>query len=356
MGIEDSAPRSVGIPTSMVEGTNSDFRDVDTKERLLQVAQQMRVRLREFDTIVQARDIANLGAGVIEQISTKVPNSRVSGEQIESDWIKKMIHDAGLSGETVNTVLKFLGHDMRNKTSGIVGFFSLALNKGIMTDADINRWNQYYLTADAIISRLASKEEVSKELQEPITAERIFEILDLVSQKLLGNPVLKVSVDDTANDFVFMGHEGTLYNAVWNMVSNVREKKAKIGATKVVLSAHVDADTLIMCVEDDGKGFSISDLPHAFEEGFYKNEVADGGNHSGLGLANLDTLVSSMGGQAVIESVDSSLNDDCLYKFSPNIEGADRVQRISLNDDVGTLKKGTKFTFTFPKYTKKDLV
>ncbi len=81
-------------------------------------------------------------------------------------------------------------------------------------------------------------------------------------------------------------------------LANLVENAGKYAATKVVVSARAESGWAIVTVDDDGPGIAAHDLPHVFERLYVARHAPERReNSSGLGLAIVRELITSMGGE-----------------------------------------------------------
>lgn len=81
------------------------------------------------------------------------------------------------------------------------------------------------------------------------------------------------------------------------VVANVIENALKYARTKIVVGTAITDRAATLFVDDDGPGIDAADLPHVFERLYVaRHEPPRSENSSGLGLAIVRELVTSMGG------------------------------------------------------------
>ncbi|MEI7548414.1 MAG: HAMP domain-containing sensor histidine kinase, partial [Actinomycetota bacterium] len=85
---------------------------------------------------------------------------------------------------------------------------------------------------------------------------------------------------------------------VGQVLANLVENAGKYATSKVIVSARDDGGWAVVTVDDDGPGIAAHDLPHVFERLYVARHAPERReNSSGLGLAIVRELVTSMGGQ-----------------------------------------------------------
>jgi len=85
---------------------------------------------------------------------------------------------------------------------------------------------------------------------------------------------------------------------VGQVLANLVENAGKYATSKVIVSARAEETWAVVTVDDDGPGIPEHDRPHVFERLYVARHAPERReNSSGLGLAIVRELVTSMGGQ-----------------------------------------------------------
>jgi two-component system sensor histidine kinase KdpD len=71
--------------------------------------------------------------------------------------------------------------------------------------------------------------------------------------------------------------------------------------SRITLSSRRAGERLEFCVEDNGPGIDVADLPLVFEK-FYRGKKS-GGNGSGMGLAIAHAIMAAHGGGIEVSSI-----------------------------------------------------
>jgi two-component system sensor histidine kinase KdpD len=93
--------------------------------------------------------------------------------------------------------------------------------------------------------------------------------------------------------------EQAIGNAVANAVAHTSKE------TRILIDGNAATDTITIRVTDDGPGISIDMLPHIFEKfvhGRDGDNLADGGESTGLGLTIAKGIMEAHGGKIAAES------------------------------------------------------
>ncbi len=121
------------------------------------------------------------------------------------------------------------------------------------------------------------------------------------------HPDLHVALENTGAEASTVGDPGRLRQVIDNLLDNAAKACPPTG--HISLSIHVEptGQQLRLTVRDDGPGFPVAFLPHAFER-FSRADPArndDGGGGNGLGLAIVAAIVAAHGGTVTAHNRDT---------------------------------------------------
>jgi len=168
-------------------------------------------------------------------------------------------------------------------------------------------WNRYNLLAQDITARYVDGEEVDESFVENTPLALILsEVESFIIEKnnnrnhriMSGSGTVvnySFDVSPEATDIVLQICPGVLFNKLRNILMNPIDRDS-IQAKNVSMKVFVDGNELVITVGDDGKGMTKEVQQSIFKEGFTGN---DG---KGLGLAQADILIASMGGSIQVTS------------------------------------------------------
>ena len=147
------------------------------------------------------------------------------------------------------------------------------------------------------LMRLARGEGESPVMKEPIDlALLLLDVTDSL-RPLAGGKGLRLELD-TPNSLPIRGDMDQLIRLWVNLIHNAI--KYTISGT-ISVSAHAEADRVVVYVQDTGVGIPAEHLPHIFER-FYRVEAARSSAGTGLGLAIARQIVTAHGGSVSVES------------------------------------------------------
>lgn len=286
-----------------------------------------------------------------------------------------------------------LRHDLGNIAVAVEGFLEVFLfdvQEGKKVDLKnlisvLERWGRYLVGVEDILLRIVSEDVVLPEYNTGVSLDTLSGAINFFSDKELPKMrefVRKDSneqttdsaykeinkkkfdsvslvdwkrINDELGDREIVGNTGLVGNFLLNALRN--SLKDRVEADNVRLSAKIDGDYFVLRVEDDGKGIKKGFLQEKFEgvdketservevinPHYIFREGASGTGSTGIGLANFDTRLASVGGELYVVTkpkyVDEGVN---RFQYGSTDEKAKTVQFDE------NLKHGTVFEIRLP--------
>lgn len=201
-----------------------------------------------------------------------------------------------------------VSHDLRTPITVIKGYLDY-LNKNIpqdkLTEEMIMETIQYMSEATNRLERYVdSIREVEKNenleihMQEEKTIDVIQEVKSNLEQ-LAGGRGKEIILQSNIRSSIFQIDKQLLFRVVENLVQNA----VRYASHKVMVAIFLDNDFLVVSVQDDGKGFSATELEKATTF-YYSSEKEH--NHFGIGLCISKLLCEKQGGNLSIENSSNS--------------------------------------------------
>ena len=122
-----------------------------------------------------------------------------------------------------------------------------------------------------------------------VLSERIAERFQTQSQKH------EIDVEFPVNFPIILGDENRLEQVLANLLSNAIKYSPEGG--KIQIIGEILAEQLVICVSDEGPGFSMDDIPHVFDRFYRANESSKTTKGAGLGLYLARAVVEAHGGR-----------------------------------------------------------
>jgi len=254
------------------------------------------------------------------------------------------------------TFLAELSHDLKNPLNGIIGYSQL------LSQTKLDKVQKMYTTSisscclqllslinDIIdFSKLSSgkmnitpscfsmkevMEEVNSTLGQKISDKK--QKIRYIFEKNIDDNKFKCCQMDDVKDEYIVADKNKLVQIMINLISNANkftEKSGRIIVHVNIVSSPNGKGTLLVSVEDNGKGISPEEQEKLFTPFYQSTENSNG---SGLGLVITKKLVTLLGGNISIES-------KCADK-----DHKDRKDHKEKGHDHGTV---VNFSITFDSY------
>ena len=128
--------------------------------------------------------------------------------------------------------------------------------------------------------------------------------LDLLAKRMVGRfrPQSKVHTFEEkfpANFPVIQADESRLMQVLGNLLSNAVKYSPQGG--KVLISGRTHPDKVIVCVQDEGPGIAMEDMPRIFNLFYRSNEASRKTKGAGLGLFLAKAVVEAHGGEIWVD-------------------------------------------------------
>lgn len=233
---------------------------------------------------------------------------------------------------TKNGMSEYLDHDIVNESTKVIGGSEMSVVRMESPEIDANAffrmlkvfleaWERYWVAAEDILIRRIDEIAVPEECQVGIgidsfkTVINCFENGDMKGIRAWSgdgnstyfksnkkNFVLEVDwqkLEKDLNGRKVKGNEGVLGNFLLNAFRN--GFKVNIDSTNIFFCAEIVGDEMIIRVMDDGKGIDTDSLNPESGAFIFKKGSSKTGS-TGLGLANFNKRLRSMGGELEVVS------------------------------------------------------
>lgn len=314
-----------------------------------------------------------------------------------SDKIKKIIgvaadEDAGI--EKITGLFEYLKHykktdarlkhDLNNifvAVSGYLSFYLFLVEAGENLDIDnldkiLAKWDRSLVGVEDILLRIISETEIVPEYNTGLSVETVsgaikyFEKDELANisafskesdsayKKIDSKEFKSVSLEDwdkinnELGDRQIAGNDGLVGNFILNALRN--SLKDRVESDHIKLSASIKGDWFVMRVEDDGKGIASKFLQKGYvekdeatgveKEIYIFHEGASGTGSSGIGLANFDTRLASVGGELYVVSKPKYEKEDGIVRFQYG-STPEKANEVEFDENM---EHGTVFEIHLP--------
>lgn len=223
-----------------------------------------------------------------------------------SDSINEMASQLNQIEQMKNEFISTVSHEIRTPLTAIKGWGETL--KNINNDPEIVNKG-----LDIIISETSRLSDMVEELLDFSRMQNgnmkivysSFDLYNLVNDVYIGYKKRAESENKKIyirprnhKDYAIEADEAKIKQVIINLIDNALKYTAEGG--EIEISFDKENKFITMCIEDNGKGISESDLPH-IKEKFYKADNTVRG--TGIGLAVADEIVRNHGGVLNISSV-----------------------------------------------------
>ena len=202
-----------------------------------------------------------------------------------------------------------ISHDMKTPISSIKGFAEILKDEEYsFSGEEFKSYSSIIYDKSLYLESLISDLNFSYRLKNnaiPVNFE-IFNLTNFLNnliKELLSNPnFLKknISFNSFSDSIIIKADEHLLKRAFSNLIVNFliyNNSEAHISVT--ILE---DDDSLVVCVEDNGRGIPTEELPYIFEQYYRGTNTTSNADGSGLGLAIANEIILLHNGKCGIES------------------------------------------------------
>ena len=206
---------------------------------------------------------------------------------------------------TAGNLAAGVSHEIRNPLTAIVCNLELAMDAlgdlGSAIDYELNEALKGAQEGAAHVQRiavdLATLADPTIDDIGPVDIKAIVETAGRLSaHRLRGSSTLSIQLDEIPP---LNGSHGRLVQVFLNLIINAAQASRSEVRNKIVISANKLADSVDICVADEGAGIAPDNLERVFDP-FFSTKRRRGG--SGLGLSICREIVESCGGTLTIES------------------------------------------------------
>ncbi len=267
-------------------------------------------------------------------------------------------------------------HDLSNIAVVVEGMLTVCLemaeNGGELNFDDLNdillRWGRYVVGVEDILLRIISEDIIPQEYNSGLNIGTVGDVINYFSDYELSNiksfkrgpDSAYKEIDNKTIKFItpsewsqlklelgdrqIAGNNGLVGNFLLNALRN--SIKDKIHANNVRVNAKIDGGWFVMRVEDDGKGIATKFLqPDKVKDLYIFHEGASGTGSTGIGLANFDTRLASVGGELYVASKQKI--EDSKFTMTRFQYGGDEDKKNKIAFDE-SLEHGTVFEIRLP--------
>jgi len=216
--------------------------------------------------------------------------------------------------ESIGTLAGGIAHDFNNILSSIIGFTELALGEAEKNSSIEESLREVYAAgnrAKELVRQILAFARKSGEETKPVKLQAIAEeIIHLLRSSIPASIEIITKFDSTG---LIMGNPAQLHQIVMNLCANAAHAMEEKGGTLTISTRDVDYDQTPLAgnllkrgrkyvrlkVSDTGTGIPPEIIDSIFDPYFTTKKTGEG---TGMGLAMVQGIVESYGGQITVDS------------------------------------------------------
>jgi len=254
----------------------------------------------EADTLAPGSDEERLALAILDQGAVAIERADLAGQALETATLKRTDR---FRGALMNSV----SHDLRTPLSTVLGSATTLIDYGdTLTPA---------VRADLLLSIREEAERLNRYVGDLLDMTRleggglniksdwtdVRDVLNAAAGRIsrrLGKRTL--TRDFPADLSMIMVDEGLLEQAVVNILENAVAYSPD--GSRIELAAYEDRGSVVISIEDEGKGIPTAELERVFDKFRRMEEPSDRTKGAGLGLAIAKGFVEAMNGRIAAAS------------------------------------------------------
>ncbi|TFH37145.1 MAG: PAS domain S-box protein, partial [Anaerolineales bacterium] len=257
-------------------------------------------------TLYVEGDLITQDGGAISVGITYAPALAENGSLLSIVGAVRDISKFREAEELKSTFISIISHELRTPVALIKGFVGTLRREDANWDSDTVRESLAVIEeeSDRLAALIDDLLDASR-LQAGVLALSRSEVaLDALSQRMVDRFIPQSDIHDFELNFskdfpVILADESRLMQVLGNLLSNAVKYSPQGG--KITISGRTLADKLVVCVQDEGPGITLEDMPRIFNLFYRSNEAARKTKGAGLGLFLAKAVVEAHGGEIWID-------------------------------------------------------
>lgn len=241
---------------------------------------------------------------MITELKTETQQDHLTRLNAEVEALRKQLRRAQRLA-TVGTMTAMVAHEFNNILTPIINYARLARKNPAMTDKAIASAADGGQRATSICKALLG---ITREDDDRPVDMNVSELVSQTFEAMARDPRrdrVEVRLDIPSGATV-LARRAELQQVLLNLLINARSAVlAKPRPRRIEVSAECAARSVVLRVSDTGVGIAPTNLERIFEPFFTTKSGRDAdGDGNGLGLAVCREIVTNMGGEISVESVE----------------------------------------------------
>jgi signal transduction histidine kinase len=208
--------------------------------------------------------------------------------------------------ELKSTFISVISHELRTPVALIKGYVGTLRRDDASWDRDIVQDSLKVIEeeADRLAEMIDNLLDASR-LQAGALSINLSEVsLDILTERIAErfetqSKIHEIEVNFPVNFPIILGDEIRLEQVLSNLISNAIKYSPQGG--KIQIKGDLHTEQLLICVSDEGPGFSMDDIPHVFDRFYRAEESSKTTKGAGLGLYLARAVIEAHGGRIWID-------------------------------------------------------
>ncbi len=254
----------------------------------------------EADALAPGSDEERLALALLDQGAVALERAQLAGEAVETESLRRADR---FRGALMNSV----SHDLRTPLSTVLGASTTLIDYGDTLKPEVR--------ADLLLSIREEAERLNRYVGDLLDMTRLeggglnirsdwVDVRDVLNAAA-GRIARRLEARRLVRDFpaelsLVMLDQGLLEQAVVNILENAVAYSPD--GSSIELAAYEDHGSVVLSIEDEGKGIPTVELERVFDKFRRMEEPSDRSKGAGLGLAIAKGFVEAMGGRIAAAS------------------------------------------------------
>jgi len=208
--------------------------------------------------------------------------------------------------ELKSTFISVISHELRTPVALIKGYVGTLRRDDASWDREIVQDSLMVIEeeADRLTELIDNLLDASR-LQAGALSINLSEVsLDILTDRIAErfqtqSKIHEIDVEFPVDFPIILGDENRLEQVLANLISNAIKYSPQGGKIQIIGEMH--PENLVICVRDEGPGFSMDDIPHVFDRFYRAEESSKITKGAGLGLYLARAVVEAHGGRIWID-------------------------------------------------------
>ncbi len=208
--------------------------------------------------------------------------------------------------ELKSTFISIISHELRTPVALIKGFVGTLRREDATWDSQTVQESLAVIEeeSDRLANLIDDLLDASRLQAGALALTRSEVALDHLAKRMIDRFIPQSDIHSFELEFprdfpLISADESRLMQVLGNLLSNAVKYSPQGG--RIILSGRVQADKVVVCVQDEGPGISIEDMPRIFNLFYRSNEVSRKTKGTGLGLFLAKAVIEAHGGEIWVD-------------------------------------------------------